>query len=159
MGMADDADLHALLEPVLAVVRTIDPASATAAEDLAARLPIDGPILSALRRALRAAIDARSVADRENDGVRYSRLRKATGEGEISVDVVHMSKAALAHTHPRGEIDLCFAVSGTPRFDARPEGWSVYPPGSWHVPTVDGGAMDILYFLPGGAIRFESAQT
>jgi len=23
------------------------------------------------------------------------------------------------------------------------------------VPTVTGGAMDILYFLPGGAIRFE----
>ncbi len=157
--MADEADLHAVLEPVLAVVRTIDPASAGAVDALTARLPLDGPELTLLRRMLRAAIDARSVADRESDGVRYSRLRKATGEGEISVDVVHMSKAALAHTHPRGEIDLCFAVSGAPRFDGHPEGWTVYPPGTWHVPTVDGGAMDILYFLPGGSIRFEPAPT
>jgi hypothetical protein len=31
----------------------------------------------------------------------------------------------------------------------------VYPPKSWHVPTVEHGVMDILYFLPGGAITFE----
>ena len=53
---------------------------------------------------------------------------------------------------------LCFAlttVDGAPTFDGHPPGWTVYPPGSWHVPTVAGGVMDILYFLPGGAIRFE----
>ena len=41
-------------------------------------------------------------------------------------------------------------------FDGHAEGWTVYPSGSWHVPSVAGGVMDILYFLPGGAIRFEA---
>ncbi|HJL17019.1 MAG TPA: DUF4863 family protein, partial [Sandaracinaceae bacterium LLY-WYZ-13_1] len=72
-----------------------------------------------------------------------------------SIDCVHMDRPGPGHTHPNGEIDLCFAVRGEPTFDGHPPGWTVYPPGSWHVPTVEGGVMDILYFLPGGAIRFE----
>lgn len=150
-------NLQALLDQVLAVVAEVDPDAADAAAVLAARLPLDGPVLHALRGELRAAIAEGRAAQRENDGVRFSRLRKAAGEGELSVDVVHMAKPALAHTHPRGEIDLCFAVAEGARFDDRPEGWTVYPSGSWHVPTVTGGAMDILYFLPGGAIVFEPA--
>jgi hypothetical protein len=70
-----------------------------------------------------------------------------------------MAKPGPGHTHPNGEIDLCFAVSGAPRFDGNAPGWTVYPPNSWHVPTVEGGVMDILYFLPGGAIRFEPKPT
>ena len=65
-----------------------------------------------------------------------------------------MDKPGPGHEHPAGEFDLCFAVDAGARFDDRPEGWTVYPPGSWHVPTVTGGRMDILYFLPGGKIRF-----
>jgi hypothetical protein len=65
-----------------------------------------------------------------------------------------MSGVGPGHTHGNGEIDLCLAVGGTPRFDGHGPGWVVYPPGSWHEPTVTGGAMDILYFLPGGAIQF-----
>ena len=65
-----------------------------------------------------------------------------------------MNGPGLAHTHPNGEIDLCFAMDGDPRFDGHPEGWVVYGPGSWHVPTVTGGTMAILYFLPSGAIAF-----
>jgi hypothetical protein len=148
--------LHAALAPVLEVGASIDPASPEAATSLAERLPLDGPALVALGAALRAAIHERAVADRESGGVRFSRLKKAANEGELSVDVVHMSSPGPGHTHPNGEIDLCFAVSGEPRFDGRAPGWTVYPPGSWHVPTVEGGAMDILYFLPGGAIRFEA---
>ncbi|MEZ4249422.1 MAG: DUF4863 family protein [Polyangiales bacterium] len=87
--------------------------------------------------------------------IRFSRPRKASGEGDVSVDVVHMDRPGPGHTHPNGEIDLCFTVSGDPRFDGAPEGWTVYPPGSWHVPSVEGGVMDIVYFLPAGAIRFE----
>ena len=84
-------------------------------------------------------------------------IKPADDPAGCSVDAVFMENAeGPAHTHPNGEIDLCFAVSGDPRFDGAPEGWTVYPPGSWHVPTVEGGAMDILYFLPGGAIRFEA---
>jgi hypothetical protein len=147
--------LEAALAPVLEIVRRTDPARADAADELARTLPIDGEPLARLRLALRAAVEAGAVANREAGGVRFSRLRKAASADELSVDVVHMRSPGPAHTHPNGEIDLCFAVSDEPRFDGRPEGWTVYPPGSWHVPTVEGGAMDIVYFLPGGAIRFD----
>ena len=43
----------------------------------------------------------------------------------------------------------------TQRFDGNAPGWVVYGRGSAHVPTVTGGEMLILYFLPGGAIEFE----
>lgn len=134
-------------------VRCDDP---EAAAKLERALPYAGPEVTKLRALLRSAVTAREVADRENDGVRFSRVKKAQADDDLSIDVVHMDKPALGHTHPNGEIDLCFAVSGEPRFDGKPEGWQVFPPGSWHVPTVSGGAMDILYFLPGGAIRFEA---
>ncbi len=148
--------LHAALAPVLEVVASIDPSSPDAAATLEARLPLDGGALRALGAALRAAVAEGVVADREAGGVRFSRLKKAASERELSVDVVHMSTPGPGHTHPNGEVDLCFAASGEPRFDGRAPGWTVYPPGSWHVPTVEGGSMDILYFLPGGAIRFEA---
>jgi len=147
-------ELKQALEPVLAVVSKTDPADPEAAQKLAHLLPVDGPVLSRVRELVRAGVEARWLAERENDGVRFSRIKKATSEAELSIDCVHMAKPALGHSHPNGEIDLCFAVSGDPRFDDRPEGWTVYAPGTWHVPTVTGGAMDILYFLPGGAIVF-----
>ena len=91
--------------------------------------------------------------------VRFSRVLKSSAPSAVSVDAVHMSGAGAGHTHPGGEFDLCFAVQGDPRFDGNPEGWTVYAPGTWHVPTVTGGVMDILYFLPGGQIRFEAAPS
>jgi hypothetical protein len=153
MSLADD--LRAALEPVLATVTTIDPSAPDARARLEAALPIGSPAIAAVRSALRAAVEAREVADREANGVRFSRLAKAATPEAWSVDVVHMTGPGPGHTHPNGEIDLCFAVSGAPQFDGADEGWTAYPAGSWHVPTVAGGAMDILYFLPGGAIRFE----
>ena len=65
-----------------------------------------------------------------------------------------MNSPGPRHRHPNGEIDLCFGISGASRFDGQPEGWIVYGKGSVHVPTVTGGEMLILYFLPGGAIEF-----
>ncbi len=146
---------EAALAPVLEVVARIDPDAAGARDALGRELPLDGPVLTELRRLLRAGIEARWLAERENDGVRWSRVRKAPDERSLSIDCVHMQSDGPSHTHPRGEIDLCFAVSGDPRFDGNPEGWTVYPSESWHVPSVRGGSMDILYFLPGGAIRFD----
>lgn len=151
----NEQDLDDALEPVLEVVRTIDPAAGDAAERLAAELPLDGPVLARLRVLVREGVEAGRLAERESAGIRFGRVRKARSDIDLSIDCVHMDRPGLGHTHPMGEIDLCFAVSGDPTFDGRPPGWTVYPPGSWHVPTVEGGAMDILYFLPGGAIRFE----
>lgn len=153
--MSERERLTALLAPVIDVVRTIDPADPEAAAKLEAKLPIDGETIDALRQLVREGVEGRWLAERENAGVRFGRIQKAASEGDLSIDCVHMSGPGAGHTHPNGEIDLCFAVSGAPSFDGAAPGWVVYPPGSWHVPTVSGGAMDILYFLPGGAIRFE----
>jgi hypothetical protein len=155
------------LTPVLAFARSLDvndPSAAKAALDVA--FPMDGDAMKELRALVRRGVEERWLAEREASGVRFSRPRKAQDASDVSmgsagsaadlsVDVVHMDRPGPGHTHPNGEIDLCFAVSGEPRFDGAPEGWTVYPPGSWHVPTVDGGVMDIVYFLPAGAIRFE----
>lgn len=153
--MADLDALKAALAPITATVATVDPGAPDAAEQLAAKLPLDGPELSALRKLVREGVDAGWICDREAGGVKFSRVKKAAEEAELSIDAVHMSSAGPGHTHPNGEIDLCFAVDGDPTFDGRPEGWTAYPAGSWHVPTVAGGVMDILYFLPGGKIVFE----
>ena len=153
--MSDEARLHAALAPILEVVRTIDPADPEAAARLSLALPLESEAVEALRAIVREGVAGGWLATRENEGVRFSRVHKASGEDDLSIDCVNMDRAALGHAHPRGEIDLCFAVSGAPMFDGHPPGWTVYPPGSWHVPVVEGGAMDILYFLPGGAIRFE----
>lgn len=144
------------LTPVLAFARSLDvndPSTAKAALDVA--FPMDGDVMKELRALVRHGVEERWLAEREAGGVRFSRPRKAQDATDVSVDVVHMDRPGPGHTHPNGEIDLCFAVSGEPRFDGAPEGWTVYPPGSWHVPTVEGGLMDIVYFLPAGAIRFE----
>lgn len=144
------------LSPVLAFARTLDvkdPAAAKAALDEA--FPMDGDTMLELRALVRRGVEERWLAEREAGGVRFSRPRKAQDASDVSVDVVHMDRPGPGHTHPNGEIDLCFAVSGEPRFDGSLEGWVVYPPASWHVPTVEGGVMDIVYFLPAGAIRFE----
>jgi len=69
---------------------------------------------------------------------------------------VIMDGPGPGHTHPKGEVEICFVLDGEPRFDGNPPGWTVYPPGSWHIPTVSGGKMAILYFLPEGAMRFEA---
>jgi hypothetical protein len=141
-----------LLQPICERIAKLDAAEADAARaELERALPASS--LAEVRKLVRSGVEARWLCDRENAGVRFSRLAKTTPSG-LSIDAVHMSGPGGAHTHPNGEFDLCFAVSGAPRFDGRSEGWTVYAPGSWHVPTVSGGAMDILYFLPGGAIVF-----
>ena len=147
--------LRSALAPVLGVLREIDPNDPEAGAKLTVRLPMDDPRLARLRTLVRDGVAAGTLAERESGGIRFGRIVEASDPDELSIDCVHMDRAGPGHTHPRGEIDLCFSVSGSPTFDGRAEGWVVYPAGSWHVPTVAEGAMDILYFLPGGAIRFE----
>lgn len=152
--MANASDLLAALEPLLQTLATLDAKDpAAAAKTLRERFPLDGPVLTAVRALVREGVEAKWLCERENGGVRFGRVAKSTHG--FSLDAVHMSGPGAGHTHPNGEFDLCFAVSGSPRFDGQPEGWTVYGPMTWHVPTVEGGVMDILYFLPGGALRFE----
>jgi hypothetical protein len=146
------------LTPVLELVATLDLRDAESARrTLESHLPADGPVVDDLRRRFVAGRTAGWLCDRDGAGVRYSRVQKSTaqtGPQSLSVDAVHMCGPGPGHTHENGEVDLCLVVDGSPCFDGAAPGWTVYPPGSWHVPTVTGGTMDILYFLPGGAIRF-----
>ena len=154
--MSDLERLERALAPVLDLVRTIDMTDLCATDTLEDAFPLESAAMLELKAIVREGVAAGWLAEREKDGVRFGRVHKASEERSHSVDCVHMDQAGPGHTHPRGEIDLCFAVSGDPEFDGRPPGWTVYTPGSWHEPTVTGGAMDILYFLPGGSIVFEA---
>lgn len=96
------------------------------------------------------------LCDREASGIRYGRIFKPAPDlQDFSVDVVDMSDlAGPHHAHPNGEIDLVMPIEGDARFDDRPAGWLVCPPGSAHRPTVTGGRALVLYLLPEGRIEF-----
>ncbi len=150
--MPDKTDLLTALAPAL---EGIDPAAPDAAATLGAAFPLDGERMRAVRALLGAGLSEGWLTPREAGGVRFGRVAK-DAQG-FSIDAVDMDGAGPGHTHPSGEFDLCFAWEGAPTFDGHAPGWVVYPPGHWHVPTVAGGRMVILYFLPGGQIRFEDA--
>ncbi len=141
-----------LLQPLAAQLRHVDVDAADAARRVQRLLPFRGGLVSAVRAAALAAIDTPWLLPKENGGIRFGRLTKNLVG--FSVDAVLMDQPGPRHRHPNGEIDLCFARRGSPRFHAAPEGWVVYGKDSVHVPTVSGGEMLILYFLPGGAIEF-----
>ena len=52
--------------------------------------------------------------------------------------------------------DACYLAlkARDARFDGRPAGWLVCPPGSAHRPTVSQGRALVLYLLPQGQIEF-----
>jgi hypothetical protein len=159
-----DALIAAFQAPLreAASVDLADPAAARSA--LRRAWAPEGPAGQALRAALVEALQEGTICDRGPPECRYSRLVKAdpgaTGGGPghgFSVDLVCMTGPGPRHRHTKGEVNLCFALEGDPRFDGQPEGWVVFPPGSEHVPTVTGGRMLIAYFLPGGAIEWTGA--
>lgn len=153
--MADRDVLLAALRPILDFISTLDPADPDARDKLAAQFPLSD--LGELGALFEAGVADGWLCTREANGVTFSRPGKPTHPHThgMSVDAVRMSGVGPGHTHPNGEFDLCFAVDGDPRFDGNPPGWTVYAPGTWHTPSVTGGTMNILYFLPEGAIRFE----
>jgi len=146
-----------VLRPVFDIVATIDPADSQAEAKLSAALPLDGEAMQAVANLIKEGVLDGSLVPREAGGVRFGRLAKATEDTRgLSIDVVDMTGPGPGHVHPNGEFDLSFALEGDPTFDDQPPGWFVMAPGSWHVPTVAGGRMAIVYFLPGGAIEFGS---
>ena len=96
------------------------------------------------------------LCQREGGGIRYGRVFKPDDVlARFSVDVVDMKDiAGPHHVHPNGEIDLILPIDPDARFDGRPAGWLVCPPGSAHRPTVSGGRALVLYLLPEGSIEF-----
>ena len=153
--MSDRETATQALLPIIEVLRTLDASDPDATSKLNALLPLDDPRVVAARTVVEAGLSEGWLAPREAGGIRFGRLAKPTADTHsFSIDAVDMDCAGPGHTHPNGEFDLSFALSGDPQFEGANEGWVVLPPGSWHVPTVTGGRMGILYFLPEGAIRF-----
>jgi hypothetical protein len=96
------------------------------------------------------------LCNREGGGIRYGRIFKAAEDLHgFSVDVVDMNNVVGPHhIHPNGEIDLIMPIESDAKFNDRPAGWLVCPPGSAHSPTVTDGRALVLYLLPQGAIEF-----
>ena len=150
MREVTSADLVRLAAPFaarIAEMGTLDPAALESA--LAA---MDSANLEATTL---AAAASGWLTPKVAGGVKFGRVSKADPAlAGCSLDAVDMDGPASGpHTHPYGEVEFCIPLAGEPRFDGRAERWIVYPPGSRHVPTVSGGRMLILYFLPGGAIN------
>ena len=146
------------LEIVSAVAREVDGRDLDASLEarLNDRFPASGGEFQRLS-ALCAEGEAEGwLMNREAGGIKFSRAVKPGKEaGRFSVDVVRMKDiAGPHHVHTTGEIGAIMPVSGEPRFDDKPEGWYVYPPGSSHRPTVTGGEAYVLYLLPEGVIEF-----
>jgi hypothetical protein len=150
------AALLASLAPVIDALIEAEPTGGRKlAKELDARFPLDAELMQHIRAQVILGLAEGWLCPREADGVAFGRLAKSGPETRgFSIDAVRMSGPGPAHVHPQGELDLCFALEGEPKFDGNPEGWTVYGPESWHIPTVRGGTMAILYFLPGGAIQF-----
>lgn len=141
-----------LLEPLALALRAVDVDAKDAAAQAERAAGFRGPLVEAVRTAALASVASDWLLPKQSGGIRFGRVAKDLHG--FSVDAVLMDVPGPRHRHPNGEIDLCFATKGEPKFDGKPAGWVVYGKGSAHVPTVAGGEMLILYFLPGGAIEF-----
>lgn len=148
-------NLVAALTPICRTVASLDLSDPAGAER-ALEAAIAPEARAEIGRLLAAAFEAGWLCPRSGgEGVFFGRIAKPSEStfGQ-SIDAVEMEGPAAEHVHPKGEVSLCFARSGAPRFDGRAPGFVVLPPGSRHVPTVEGGRMLIVYFLPDGAVEW-----
>jgi hypothetical protein len=153
--MSSPDTLMTALAPLLRTLHGADPDDPTLGTRLNQAHPMSSDEVAAVRSAVLSGLKDGWLCPKEAGSIRFGRLAKATAATcGFSIDAVDMASPGPGHEHPNGEIDLCFALEGRPLFDGQPEGWTVYARKSWHVPTVTGGRMAILYFLPGGKIRF-----
>lgn len=146
-GSGDMDAIWQHLDPVLAHLKACDLADKAATErSLAQRFGA----MTELQKFCRA--HAEELCPKAAGATKFGRLAK--DRDGFSVDCVLSRGKGMRHTHPAGEINLCFAYEGAPTFDGDPPGWIVYPPGTTHPADVKGGAMFMIYFLPGGKIEW-----
>ncbi|NVB41299.1 DUF4863 family protein [Pseudenhygromyxa sp. WMMC2535] len=158
------ARLLELLEPVLARISALDPASRHDPDaireletTLEAEFPWAGDYVQAINDELARGVGEGWLAERGEPQARFGRVSKACpATHDLSIDVVSMVGAAVEHSHPQGEVTVGFPADDEQscHFEGRPPGWVFLPPGSRHVPTVTGGRMNLVYFLPQGAVEW-----
>ena len=143
--------LQQALEPMMSMINGLDLTSAyTAQEKLNDSFPVTE--LQEIKDLCIQGLNAGWLCPRTAPNLQYGRLIKSQKNGDVGIDTVYMPGTKKkcegpGHEHPQGEVDLCFTTAGNALFDGNQEGWTVYPPKSWHVPTVSEGDMIILYFL------------
>lgn len=143
-----------LLKPLLSQLPLLDLENHESARlYLNQNYPIDGLWAQSLKDFLLTNIKQNWLFPNEHRGIRFGRLDEGETTG-FTIDSVDMDRPGPSHLHVNGEVDLAFRVDGTPEFDGNKEGWTVYPPNSWHRPTVQNGRMLVLYFLPDGGLQF-----
>jgi hypothetical protein len=144
------------IKDLLDFVATLDLSDTKSAkEQLDAKFPFESEQVQAWGGLMRAGVEDGTLCGNGEPPMQYSRIFKNSAEtNDLSADAVLMNGAGPNHIHPQGEVDLCFAIDGEPRFDGNDPGWTVYGAGSQHIPTVKGGTMLILYLLPDGAFEF-----
>jgi hypothetical protein len=147
--------LDQALAPLCATVAGLD---LSQAESATAALNEAHPLhtLETVRQLLFAARAEGWITPKEaGPSCLFGRLAKATDATHgLSIDAVDMQGEGGEHTHPKGEVSLAYALHGEPTFDGHGPGWVVLPAGSHHTPTVTGGRMLIIYFLPEGAVAW-----
>jgi len=144
------------LEPIAKSLVGMDLGSENFASDIEDLYPKEGSVMKEISELLLQGLEDGTICDRENSEVRFSRISKSTKEmHNFSIDAVYMSGPGPKHTHPKGEVSFCIATEGDPDFDGFKAGWAIYGPGSTHVPTVSGGTMLIIYFLPDGSVEWK----
>ncbi len=118
--------------------------------------PPGSPVFEDIREACRAGAEdgwMQLQGDASRRGARV--IEPAAESAGLSVDVVELADiVGPHHRHPGGEICAVLPVTAGARFDGRGEGWTVYPPGSEHWPSAEGGRLRVMFFLPGGVIEY-----
>ncbi|HLT40884.1 MAG TPA: DUF4863 family protein [Enhygromyxa sp.] len=160
-------ELLSLLAPILARVAELDVEQRTTPEairELEATLereyPHAGSRVQAIGELLARGVREGWLADRGAPEARFGRLAKpGPATCGLSIDIVSMIGAGIEHSHPHGEITIGFLAEPEDgpqscHFESRPPGWVVLGPDSRHVPTVTGARMNLIYFLPGGAVEW-----
>jgi hypothetical protein len=109
-----------LLRPLAQALQAVDvdaPDAAAAAERAA---PFGGSAVQAVRAAAVANIGSEWLLPKAQGGIRFGRVAKDLAG--FSVDAVLMDVPGPKHRHGNGELDLCIATKGEPRFDGKPAG-------------------------------------
>ncbi len=152
--MTPDA-LKDALRPLCATVAGLDLTDPDKAEAALNAAHPPASLVGTMKLLQQAQAEGWLTPKRASPALTFGRLAKATPDThDLSIDVVDMEGPGGEHVHPNGEVSLCVVQSGNPLFIGKPGPWVVVPPGSRHVPLVEGGRMLIAYFLPAGAIQF-----
>jgi len=148
------SELISAIAPILSFLKgkEITPALALILEE---KFPSGSELLTTIKDLTLRGVAEDIFCTRGHPSLRFGRLLKPSEENSFSVDIVDMSCKGPGHTHPVGEVDLCFPVDPEALFDGSNKSWVVYGKNSWHEPTVTKGRMIVLYFLPNGSIQFD----